>query len=60
MEQMAEMVKNLGEETCPVCKDTYLIPCPEHMQHTDADGWCLTCDTPQAAPQPVSCPCQNL
>lgn len=51
---------DLGEfSRCPVCRNMYTIPCPEHMAKTDEDGWCLMCDTSGNEPGPVNCPCNE-
>lgn len=44
-------------DTCPVCRNAYLIDCPAHMVDTDEDGWCRTCDSLDLGK--VSCPCQT-
>lgn len=65
MTKMMELAKriegvDLDSETCPVCNDSYMIECPEHMAETDEDGWCMTCESGEVKPQRISCPCQNI
>lgn len=61
LDKLTALVQNLTEDqTCPVCKDKSLIRCPDHLVRKDEDGWCTECDTPDAKPGMITCPCQHL
>ncbi|HEX5996283.1 MAG TPA: hypothetical protein VFY84_14170 [Jiangellales bacterium] len=56
MEQLEQAVRGLADDqACPVCGDEGLIPCPDHMTVTAANGWCALCDSPD--PDQINCPC---
>lgn len=56
---MTKAPQDLTEnDICPTCQNRGLMTCQDHMVNVDSDGWCTTCDSPDA-PGLVPCRCQD-